>query len=60
MNLQGKHFALLGACIVAIGMQLAGVKHGWTDVLTPTFVGGVLLQVATAVAAVFTEAPEKH
>lgn len=54
-----KHYALAGALLIAIGMQLTGVQHGWQDVLTPGFLGGLIVQVGTTIAAIFTNAPHK-
>ena len=56
---EAKHYAILGAMIVALGTQLAGVEHGWADVTHPTFIGGVLIQVGTTVAALYVGAPTK-
>lgn len=54
-----KHYALTGALLVAIGMQLAGAAHGWQDVLTPGFLGGLIVQVGTTIVAIFTDAPRQ-
>ena len=53
-----KHFVILGALLVAVGTQLAGLEHGWKDAATPAFLGGLLMQVGTTIAAVFVGAPQ--
>lgn len=62
MNLLGqlepKHWAILGAMCVAIGTQLSGTEHGWDDVRTTQFIGGLLMQIGTTIAAVFVGAPK--
>jgi len=55
----GKHWAVIGALIGAIGLQLAGASHGWVDVVSPTFLGGVLIQTGATVAALFADPPSK-
>lgn len=55
--MRGKHFALLGAFLVALGAQLAGLEHGWRDAVTPGFVGGALGQLGLLVTAMYAERP---
>lgn len=55
--MKGKHWMILAAFFGALGAQLSGLEHGWHDAMSPTFVGGVLAQVATVMAAMFTAAP---
>lgn len=57
-QLEAKHWALLGAMLVAFGTQLSGLEHGWADALTPAFIGGMLISMGTTVAAVFVGAPK--
>ena len=57
-QLEPKHWALLGAMLVAVGTQLSGTEHGWLDVATPQFIGGVVLQIGTTIAAMFVGAPK--
>lgn len=57
-HLEAKHWAIFGAMLVAVGTQLSGTEHGWLDVKTPQFVGGLIIQVGTTIAAVFVGAPK--
>jgi len=59
MKLEAKHYAVLGAFLIAVGTQLAGLEHGWHDAATPAFVGGLLIQAGTTVAAVFIRSPSQ-
>ena len=61
MKLQtnAKHWAILGALLVAVGTQLGTAEHGWVDVLSPGFLGGLLLQTGTTIAALFVGSPMK-
>ena len=52
MNLQMKHCAVLAAFLVSLGPQLGGLEHGWHDALTPTFIGGLVAQIGTIIAAI--------
>ena len=56
---QTKHYAVLAAMLVALGTQLGGLEHGWTDATSPAFVGGLLMQIGTTLAALFVGAPHK-
>lgn len=56
-RLEGKHYFLIGGFLTSLSVQLAGVKHGWSDVLTPLFVSGVLAQLAVLLGAVYSGAP---
>lgn len=55
--MQTKHYALLTALLVSFGMQLSSGVHGWHELATPMFVGGMLVQIGTVIAAVFQEKP---
>ena len=57
MNLQMKHYAVLAAFLVSLGPQLGGLQHGWHDALTPTFIGGLVAQIGTIIAAVTVGSP---
>lgn len=57
-QLETKHFAILAAMLVAIGTQLSGTEHGWHDVMTPQFIGGLVIQIGTTIAAVYVGAPK--
>lgn len=58
MQFEAKHYAVFGAMIVGLGTQLAGVEHGWGDVLTPTFIGGVIISIGTTITALFVGSPK--
>ena len=57
LQMEPKHWAILGGFIIALGMQLQGVQHGWTDVVSPVFIGGVLVQAGTVIAALLVGSP---
>lgn len=59
MNLTTKHYVVLGAMLIAIGTQLSGLEHGWTDATAPAFIGGLLMQIGTTIGALFVGAPQK-
>jgi hypothetical protein len=56
-KLQTKHWAVIGAQLIAVGAQLAGLAHGWHDALTPAFIGGLIGQLGVTVTAIFVGAP---
>lgn len=58
MNFTTKHWAVVGAMLIAIGTQLSGLQS-FHDALTPAFIGGFLLMVGTNVATLFLGAPVK-
>lgn len=55
--LEAKHYAVIAAMLIGIGTQLAGAQHGWADVASPAFIGGMIVQIGTTVAAIFVGAP---
>ena len=55
--MQTKHWAVVGALIVAVGMQLVSLEHGFADAFTPGFIGGLLIQIGTTVAALMVGSP---
>lgn len=59
MNFQTKHWIIVAALLVAIGTQIGGMEHGWHDAMAPGFVGGLLIQIGTTLAALFVGAPQK-
>lgn len=59
-QLQGKHVAVLLGLMTAIGTQISGMQHGWHDAMTPQYVGGLLLQIATTLGALFVTPPAKN
>lgn len=50
MKMTVQHWIVIGVAVGAVGLQLAGAKQ-WGDVLTPSFVGGALVQMAALVKA---------
>lgn len=57
--METKHWAVLIGLITTIGVETSGLQHGWHDAATPQFVGGLILQIATTLGAVFVSAPTK-
>ena len=55
--MQPKHWAVIALLIGGVATQLASTQHGWADTLTPGFVAGLLMQVASAISALFVGAP---
>jgi hypothetical protein len=51
------HYILLASFLGSVGVQLGTSAHGWSDALTPAFVGMVLVQLGTLVAAAFSDRP---
>lgn len=51
-----QHYAVLGSALAALAIQIGGL-HQWGEATTPTFVSGAILQIATAVVAIFTPKP---
>ncbi len=57
MQLEPKHWLLIAGMISGLATQLLTAQHGWSDVLTPGFVAGLLIQTASAITALFVGAP---
>ena len=57
MNWKTSHTMIIGALLVALGTQLAGLEHGFQDALTPAFIGGLLVQIGTTVGAMLIGSP---
>lgn len=57
MNLEPKHWAVIAAMMTGVGTQLLTASHGWTDIATPGFAAGLLIQIAAAITAIFVGAP---
>lgn len=57
MNFQPQHYMIVGGLLVAIGLQLGGLEHGWKDAATPLFFGGLLVQVGNTLLALYTNKP---
>ena len=56
-SLQPKHWAVIALLVSGVATQLASTQHGWADTLTPGFVAGLLMSVASAISALFVGAP---
>lgn len=57
IKLEPKHYALLGAFIATIGAEITGLKHGWSDALTPAFIGTAITQFGLMIGAMYVGAP---
>lgn len=57
MRLEPKHYLILAGLLTGLALQLGTAQHGWSDVLTPGFLGGVVMQLASALTAIFVGAP---
>ena len=53
-----KHYALLGACLAAIG-TMGSASHDWGEILSPKFVFGAISQVGLLIGAMYTERPNE-
>jgi len=56
-KLAPKHWAVIALLVSGVATQLASTQHGWADTLTPGFVAGLLMSVASAISALFVGAP---
>lgn len=57
MRLETKHYAVIAGLLTGCATQLLSAQHGWSDIATPGFVAGLLIQVASAITAIFVGAP---
>lgn len=57
-QIEGKHYLVLFSLLAALGTQVMGMPN-WSAAFTPMFIGGLLLQVGTTLAALFVGAPQK-
>lgn len=57
MKLETKHWVVLAGLLGSMAAQLASVKNGWADTLTPGFVAGLCGQIATTITAIFIGKP---
>ena len=55
-----EHYVLLAGFLAVVGLQLATMGDSWNHVLTPSFLGGFLGQVAILLRAIFTEKPSVY
>lgn len=56
--MSGKAWLLVAGVLSALGMQLGTTTHGWQEVLTPGFVAGVFINIATVIVARYQEPPD--
>ena len=54
----GKHWLVIAGLLGAIGLQVSSAK-AWVDLLTPMCVGGLVMQIAATLGALFAEPPAK-
>lgn len=57
MKLEPKHWAVMAGLLTGLATQLLSAQHGWSDLATPGFVAGLLIQLASAITAIFVGAP---
>lgn len=57
--MQAKHYLLLAGIIGGFGLQIAGLEHGLSEMLTPKFLGGTLVMISNSIIAVFVESPKE-
>lgn len=57
MHLEPKHYAVIAGLMTGFATQLLTAQHGWADVASPGFVAGMLIQLASAITAIFVGAP---
>lgn len=50
-SLEPRHYTILSGFIMALGVQLSGLDHGWHDALTTSFVGATIMQFALLLGA---------
>ena len=55
--MEPKHWAILAGILTGVATQLLTVQHGWQDIATPGFVAGLMIQIASAITAIFVGAP---
>jgi len=55
--MQPKHWAVIALLVSGVATQLASTQHGWADTLTPGFVAGLLMSVASAITGLFVGEP---
>lgn len=58
MQLETKHYLLLGAMLVALGTQVSGLTT-WHAAATPLFIGGMFVQAGLTIASLLVEKPQK-
>ncbi len=56
-QMEPKHWAVVAGLLTGVATQLLTVQRGWTDIASPGFVAGLLIQVATVISAIFVGAP---
>lgn len=56
-RLSSKHWIIIIGATMAVFLQIGGLKHGWADALTPTFVAGIGIQICKDILSLLTDAP---
>jgi hypothetical protein len=56
VKLEGKHWAILGALVVTLGLHLKGAST-WAALLQPSSVGELLFQIGTVIGALLVGSP---
>lgn len=57
MNWSGRHWVIFGLFLGGIGTAVSGLSN-WSEALTPTFIGGLFVQLAAIVAAIMSDKPQ--
>jgi len=57
MKLEGKHYAVIAALLTGVATQLLTAQHGWAISPRRASWPGLLIQVASAITAIFVGAP---
>jgi len=57
MKLEPKHWLILAGLMTGFATQLLTAQNGWSDLASPGFVAGMLIQMASAITAIFVGAP---
>jgi hypothetical protein len=57
MNLGPKHWAIIAGLITGVIAQLLTVQHSCSGIVTPGLAAGLLIQIASTLAAIFVGAP---
>lgn len=57
MKLETKHWLVIAGLMTGFATQLLTAQHGWADIASPGFVAGMLIQLSSAITAIFVGAP---
>lgn len=55
-HLEPKHITIIAGFLMATAAVVGGLDH-WADLLKPSVVAGLIVQIATLISAVFAGAP---